>query len=105
MLEKLTMKDFSKHLNHTFQIKFKVGETEATPGAIDAELVEVSQLGEKRKGEDQRQSFSVVFRGPNEPVLPQQVYSTEHDGLGPLDLFLVPIGPDKEGMLYEAIFS
>ena len=34
------------------------------------------------------------------------VISEHHrpDGLGTLDLFLVPIGPDEEGMRYEAVF-
>ena len=31
--------------------------------------------------------------GPLEPVLPQAIYGLDHDALGHLDLFLVPIGP------------
>jgi hypothetical protein len=39
--------------------------------------------------------------------LPQSTYRFEHDTLGVLDLFVVPIGPpaDGDGMLYEAVFS
>ena len=105
MLEKLTIEEFSKHLNHKFQIQFKAGEGETSTGSMEVELVEVSKLGERQPDEDRRQSFSIIFRGPGEPVLPQQVYRLEHDGLGKLDLFLVPLGPGEGGMLYEAVFT
>jgi hypothetical protein len=49
--------------------------------------------------------FSVVFRGLMAPVLPQGTYHFTHAELGELDLFLVPIGPDSEGMRYEAAFA
>jgi hypothetical protein len=29
----------------------------------------------------------------------------EHEEIGALDIFLVPIGPDEEGPRYEAIFD
>jgi hypothetical protein len=29
----------------------------------------------------------------------------EHDNLGAFDLFLVPIGPEKERMCYQAVFN
>jgi hypothetical protein len=46
-----------------------------------------------------------VFRGPAEVVLPQKIYPLEHEALGKLEIFLVPIGPDEAGMCYEAVFS
>jgi hypothetical protein len=46
-----------------------------------------------------------VFRGPKKPELPQKIYKLEHDKLGTFELFLVPIGLDKEGMRYQAIFT
>lgn len=51
--------------------------------------------------------FSAYFLGPKSPVIPQRIYRVEHDQAGPLDLFLVPIGPDPKsgGMLYEAVFN
>jgi hypothetical protein len=52
-----------------------------------------------------RSPFSIVFRGPREPVLPQRIYTFSHEKLGSFELFIVPIGPDDEGMRYEAVFS
>jgi hypothetical protein len=38
-------------------------------------------------------------------VLPQAIYQLEHDRMGTMDIFLVPIGPDGQGMGYEAVFN
>jgi hypothetical protein len=52
-----------------------------------------------------RLQFSLVFAGPLEPVLPQAIYGLDHDALGHLDLFLVPIGPAEGAMRYQASFA
>lgn len=56
---------------------------------------------------DAREPFSVIFLGPLEPILAQSMYRLRHSELGELDLFLVPVGPDRDnsGIQYEAIFS
>ena len=101
MLEKLTSADFRPYVNHTFSIQ---GES-AEP--LELELIDVSDLGsDSGQGESPaRRPFSIVFRGPKESCLPQRIYRIEHDRMGSLDLFLVPIGPDKTGMRYEAVFT
>jgi uncharacterized protein DUF6916 len=52
-----------------------------------------------------REPFSLVFRGPKEFVLPQQLYALEQETLGRVEIFLVPIGPDEIGQRYEAVFN
>jgi hypothetical protein len=49
--------------------------------------------------------FSVVFRGAMPPLLPQGSYQLSQPDVGEFELFLVPIGPDSEGMRYEAAFA
>ena len=88
----LTAAAFRPHLHETFGL---VDES----GSVDTELVEVTQLGEGTP--ERRAPFSLVFRGPDEPTLPQRIYGLEHAELGALELFLVPIGPGR----YEAIFT
>jgi hypothetical protein len=75
----------------------------ASTDALEVVLVQATALahGEGRP----RTPFSLVFRGPLRPVLPQQIYRLEHAELGALDIFLVPIGPDAQGMRYEAVFT
>jgi hypothetical protein len=77
-------------------------------GAMRLELVETTESTESGgpgPSGEQRQQFSLVFRGPAAPVLPQGTHALHHDALGDLDLFLVPLGPDSDGMRYEAAFA
>ena len=67
-------------------------------------LISVDRLAKSATSDD-REAFSVIFRGDNSQILEQQIYRIGHDALGNMDLFIVPIGPDDEGMRYEAVFS
>jgi len=93
---------FARCLNQTFTIDPGV------PGAVRAiplVLIEVTEHGSGAAGPQRRQPFSVLFRGPALPVLPQRTYVMDHNSLGRLELFLVPVGPDGQGMRYEAAFT
>lgn len=52
-----------------------------------------------------RAPFSLLFRGPPEPILPQAIYALEHATLGVSEIFLVPLAPDADGTRYEAVFA
>jgi hypothetical protein len=98
-----TRDTFAECLNSTFTIR--VDES----SSFSMTLIEVSPLPERSPGTGTapmtRAPFSLVFRGPKESVLSQRIYSFEHESLGELDIFIVPIGPDDEGMRYEAVFN
>jgi len=49
--------------------------------------------------------FSLVLRGPRSPMLPQATYALRHPRLGPIALFLVPVGQDAKATRYEATFN
>jgi hypothetical protein len=49
--------------------------------------------------------FSLLFRGPAGPVLRQGMHDLGHPALVLAGVFLVPVGPDGDGMLYEAVFA
>ena len=52
------------------------------------------------------QRFSLLFHGPADRVLAQGTYSLQHDALGSLVIFIVPvIGSNAERIVYEACFS
>jgi hypothetical protein len=78
---------------------------DATVGMVLAEATESQVPGGRGPEGQERRQFSLVFRGTTTPGLPQGTYRVEHAELGDLDLFLVPIGPDAEGMRYEAAFA
>lgn len=73
----------------------------------DLVLVEVESLsGGTVAPEGRRAPFSLTFREPRATTyLQQATVRLEHEDLGDLDLFLVPIGPDVDGMRYEAVFT
>ncbi len=52
-----------------------------------------------------REPFQLRFRGPGPRYLDQQIHVLENEVLGPLPIFLVPIGRDGDGFLYQAIFN
>lgn len=52
-----------------------------------------------------RAPFMLVFRSGQAVILPQRIYRLQHAGLGTIDVFLVPIGRDVQGALYQAVFS
>ena len=96
MLDKLEKKDFEPLLDETLEID----SGEATH---EARIVDLRNLG--REPEKGRHSFSVLLRVPKDALYDQQIFTVKSKSLGALDLFLVPVGPDEEGMLYEAIFA
>jgi hypothetical protein len=76
---------------------------------LDAELVEARALGGSASPPaghpGRRIPFSLLFRTAAGSVMPQRIYRVEHDEIGPYDIFLVPVGKDATGVLYEAIFT
>jgi len=94
-LDDLNCQSFRDLLNGVFEVHGASG----APVAL--KLIDVNEKRESPRLEQ----FSLVFRGPREPALPQRVWRFEHPALGPRDLFAVPLGPDGEGMLYEVVFN
>jgi hypothetical protein len=92
VLEDLTVDDFRLLLNERFRVA-----PDGVP-AFEVELVEVREIPREPGG---RAPFSLVFQGGPEPPFPQRIYRVEHDTLGELDIFLVPIAADR----YEAVFT
>jgi hypothetical protein len=71
--------------------------------SVAAELLTVTPLARVARPEDP--GFSLVFRAATAERLPQGIYPLAQDRLGRLDVFLVPIGRDADGLLLEAVFN
>jgi len=91
-LETLTAADFAPLRGD----RFRIAGDDAPP--FDAELIEVTELAREPGG---RAPFSLVFQGGPSPPLPQRIYRIEHEDLGAIEIFLVPIAADR----YEAVFT
>jgi len=86
---------FAEQLNTPFRVRL-------TPEQTFALTLTRTQAHTSTPRQEQ---FSVFFSGPPDQLLPQRIYHLEHETLGALDLFLVPIGRDQEGFQYEAVFN
>jgi hypothetical protein len=49
-------------------------------------------------------AFILDWLGPYEPVLPQDIYALRH-GDEAYEMFIVPVGRDRAGAQYEAVFN
>ena len=102
MLEGLTRAQFAECLGNRFRVHADAGQV------LDIELIDAADLPARpRPGKTppKRAPFSIIFRGPKNVHLSQRIYRLEHDKLGVLEIFLVPIVPDEEGMRLEAVFN
>lgn len=98
MLDRLTHDDFQPYLNSSFEM------TADPTSPVVLTLVDIRPLGSKGEP-DRRRAFSLLFRGPREPLLSQRMYPLRHPRMGRMEVFLVPLGPDEKGMRYEAVFA
>jgi hypothetical protein len=85
----------------------KVGQTwvldEPGAPAIELTLTEVEDL--KNYAKLKREPFSLIFTSTGNFVLPQRAYALRHVALGPMSIFLVPIGREGDVTTYQAVFN
>ena len=94
-LEELQQARFTELLNSDFQ----VFDDPATAFAV--RLVEVND----RATTPHQEVFTLLFHGPTKNFIGQGIHKLKHKDLGEIDIFLVPVGQDKDGFQYEAIFN
>ena len=93
---KFSRRLFEPHEGSTFELVSDDGND--VPVVLD-------EVSDKTPSGFEGEQFSLVFRGPHEPELDQRIYTLNHESLGSIELFLVPIGAPKRGRLYEAYFN
>ncbi len=102
MIRTMELADFSPQLNQKFRLQT------GPSASLEVELIEAKELGSGAADKTlslRERPFSLLFRGPMETPLAQGTHTIENEAIGTLELFLVPIGPDEEGLCYEAIFN
>jgi hypothetical protein len=101
VLDRLTATSFAPAVGETFAL-------DADGDRLDLELLESRLHDPDAPAEDasgRRAPFSLLFRGPVEPILPQRIYHLEHVSVGAIDIFIVPVAHDGSGTTYEAVFG
>jgi hypothetical protein len=102
MLDRVTHGDFEPLCGTHFGADLR-----ADPG-LGLELIEVRLLPAPptRPGRPpRRRPFALTFLARTQVYVPQGTYPVTHDRLGRLEIFLVPVGRDDDGLLLEAVFS
>jgi hypothetical protein len=55
-----------------------------------------------------REAFSLIFKSASPVVLPQRIYPMRNRALAgaqKVDVFIVPVGRDADGVRYQAVFN
>ena len=98
-LDELQAADFARCRDSIFRLTLPSGE------GLDLTLEVVEEYAHPPSVPGRRQGFSLVFRSALPGHLRQGIYQLEHQEMGTIELFLVPIGPRDGGMRYEAVFN
>lgn len=94
----VTLDHFARCVGEGFEIDMGTGSLVFT-------LTEARPLPEQGFAGMTRAPFALLFRSESKVLLPQQIYRLTNATLGILDIFLVPIARDKDGIVYQAIFN
>jgi hypothetical protein len=97
-LEELKEEVFAQHLNTKFYVRLEDRK-------VELELIKV--VGDKSSMDKLEgvERFAAYFVGPSDFFLPQRIYHIEHEALGEMLIFIVPVGAQSGLYQYEAIFS
>ena len=102
LLDTLTHEDFAPHVGAAFPVKL-------SDRVLDLTLESVRVLGPKPerlvKPGKRATAFGITLRGPADAFLKQGTWEITHPALGSIAVFLVPVGQEEAGFLYEAIFN
>jgi hypothetical protein len=95
----LVYEDFADKVGAIFAI------TEANVPSVPLVLKEAKALNPAWGLPGVRPPFSLMFLAEQSVVLPQRIYRLKNDGLGEVEIFLVPVGKDARGVSYQATFN
>ena len=96
----MTQLDFATYLHQPFQLQLN---PLLTMSLALASVQNANNTRFEQKPQESASTFSVLFQGPQQPILPTRTYQLSHPRLGKLDLLLVPHERRQTGMCYKAI--
>ena len=82
-----------------------VGSSVVVAASGHEATVEILEASALASPSPRNEPFRLIFRSSPNWRAAQGIYRMQHPRLGPLDLFVVPVGPDGTGLCYEAIFN
>ncbi|HZW26297.1 MAG TPA: hypothetical protein VFF26_12505 [Gallionella sp.] len=97
-LTTLCLADFSAHVGNDFRLRAENGECQL-------KLKEARDSQRYSRNGQTRPPFSLIFSGPAGISFQQGTYTLDHDELGELHIFLVPVGIEQDSVQLEAVFN
>ncbi len=94
----LTFEDFAGRVNESFSLS--LGES-----TVDMVLTAARPLSKFAYGGMLRAPFDLLFNSSSPIVLPQRIYPLSNDAMGRIDIFIVPVARNKDGIVYQAVFN
>lgn len=94
----LSYENFAGHVRETFSLL--VGGS-----SMDVTLVQAQRRPARTIAGIRAEPFTLYFKSPSPVLLPQKIYPFSNPGMGKLNIFIVPVGRGKDGVIYEAVFN
>ena len=100
----ITIDQFRGLEGETFLVD--IGEEETLEVMLDEVTDDADLLGQNAVKYLPRTPFTLIFRGPREPVLPQGIYILSHSSIGQIKHLIVPIADlRRDGIYYQVIYN
>lgn len=97
-LENLTFDSFQPYTGQKFSV-------ENLPDSTGLQLLSANARKTNLTGDETRVPFSLMFKSDQQHVLPQGSYYLTNEKFGQVEIFLVPVERDTEGVMYQAVFN
>ena len=90
---------YARHLRQVFSVL--VG----AEGSIDMTLMEARRRPPRVISGIRAEPFVLYFKSQSHILLPQKMYPFKVGDEKPYSIFIVPVGRERDGVVYEAIFN
>lgn len=90
-----TRGEFSQQIDSVFRTRSSDGRS------IDLRLVKFDE----HLINATQENYTLLFQAPPDAPPEQRTFRLSHESLGEIDIFLVPVKTDQDGLYYEAVFN
>jgi hypothetical protein len=97
-MQLLSYETFAGHVREIFSLS--LGEA-----AVDVTLVEARRRPPRVSPGLRTEPFTLYFKCQSPVLLPQKLYPLSNPGMGKIEIFIVPVAREKDGVIYEAVFN
>ena len=91
---------YAGHLRQVFSVA--VG---AEGSSVDMTLMEARRRPPRVVAGIRAEPFVLYFKSQSHVLLPQQMYPFKIGSEKPYGIFIVPVGRERDGVIYEAVFN